>query len=109
MPEFYGNMGSPESVSDYKNYYGAWPPGLDDSIAPLALSANLNDEQLHKIARLYLGYRDTVQWYEVRAALKRAGFAFRPLFERVRALNGGTVPTKLTPEEFQAEYGCPGR
>ena len=26
---FYGNMGQPETLQEYKNRYGAWPPGYD--------------------------------------------------------------------------------
>src|SRR5690606_31850844 len=44
--EFYGNMGEPSGVYDYKDKYGIWPYGLDDSIAPLTLSAKLNPEQI---------------------------------------------------------------
>lgn len=28
---FYGNMGQPETPQEYKNRYGVWPPGYDNS------------------------------------------------------------------------------
>lgn len=29
--KFYGNMGQPETPQEYKNRYGVWPPGYDES------------------------------------------------------------------------------
>ncbi|AYN03301.1 hypothetical protein [Flavobacterium sp. 140616W15] len=29
--EFYGNMGEPETPQQYKDKYGVWPPGYDES------------------------------------------------------------------------------
>jgi hypothetical protein len=29
--EFYGNMGQPETPTEFKNRYGVWPPGYDEN------------------------------------------------------------------------------
>ena len=29
--QFYGNMGEPTTVQEYKNKYGVWPPGYDNN------------------------------------------------------------------------------
>ena len=103
--EFYGNMGEPRAVYDYKDKYGVWPYGLDDSIAPLTLPAKLSQEQISKIANLYLHYRKTVQWEEVYAALKKNEIDFSIIFNRVLDINKGLFPMDITVQEFKEKYG----
>lgn len=102
---FYGNMGEPVGVYDYKGKYGLWPWGIDDSIAPLDLSKKLTQSQITKIANLYLQYRKGVQWKEVYSALKKLNYDFSIIFNRAYEINNKIFPMEDDIEEFREKYG----
>jgi len=103
--KFNGNMGQPNGIYDYKDRYGVWPPGIDDSIAPLNLKNKLDQEQITKIANLYILHRKNVQWKEVYNGLKNNKIDFSLIFNKVFEINNKIFPLDMTIEEFKEMYG----
>lgn len=110
--KFYGNMGSPVSIQDFKNRYGVWPPGYDDKIDANNLPDILSDEEIERIAKIYIEYKAPQYWAEICSALlfKKTN-QLKRVFDKVFEIKGKNFPLngnplrQLTIYEFKKEYG----
>lgn len=108
---FYGNMGQPQTVQDYKDRYGVWPPGYDERIIPGKLPDVLSKKQVKIIANIYIKYQAPQYWAEISSELKykKKGQLMR-VFKKVHELTGNNFPMygnplrAITPEEFKDRY-----
>lgn len=110
--QFHGNMGQPETITEYKYRYGTWPPGYDERVNPYKLPEVLDEDQVTIIARLYLNREAPQYWSEIISQLKNKSQLER-VFNKVAEINMGVFPLhkvsgiyqKIDAKTFHAVYG----
>lgn len=109
---FYGNMGQPTTMNEYKNRYGGNPPGYNENINPHDLPDILTNQQVESIGLIYIDYISPQYWSEIYSELlNRNTNQLERVFNWVYQLTGSNFPLngsplrQLTIEEFKEKYG----
>ena len=109
--DFFGNMGEPLSINEYKERYGFYPKGYDERIVPNELPSFLTSEQVDLIANIYIEYQCPQYWIEIFQVLKNNKTnQLERIFSKVKELTGENFPMhkplgKLNKNEFKTIYG----
>lgn len=108
---FYGNMGQPTTMNEYKNRYGGNPPGYNENIDPYNLPDILTNQQVESIGLIYIDYISPQYWADIYSELLNKNTnQLERIFNWVYQITGSNFPLngsplrQLTAIEFKDKY-----